>query len=466
MADIKEQLKKEIDYLWENDLAPSLSEQINSCVMNTLQNLQKGLKNLDKNVNEHVDKLSKDFEEKWTKKFKEQLEEIEKQNELAKLNKNNNNNNNNNHIIKENNINHIENKNHNNNNINNQNNFNNHNYNNNNINKDNNNFIPNNFIRNNNNINDGDYDNIVNAKVFDDNNNLGNLDNVDNNNNDFNENNNYNNEFNINNINNNNLEDNDAQLRKKAIDFNSFNKPPLVKLELMNNHNLLINLILLCLSNIKSLLLYYFNQAKEQKILHKSKENPGRKFLGPSFLKLLDNLWKSQKQEYSPKEIHEVLNLLMNNKYGSNDPGVIMNCILNQLNNELILNNPVNNGENDPFLQFDEKASLQKYGEIMRQSTTKISDCFFSTIKLQKNCKNCHYNSYFFRPSPVINIYIETMKNDLGINNLSLEENLYVYLTNEDNKCIKEFCQACCGESEKNVSQLIYLTPGTRNLDF
>jgi hypothetical protein len=147
----------------------------------------------------------------------------------------------------------------------------------------------------------------------------------------------------------------------------------------------------------------------------------------------------------------------MNNKYGSNDPGVVMNFILNQLNSELIIN-PVNNGENDPFLQFDEKESLQKYGEIMRQNTTKISDCFFSTIKMIKSCKACHYKSYFFRPAPVINIYIETTKNDIGFNNLSLEENLYVYLTNEDNQCIKENCQACCAESEKNVSQLIYLT--------
>ena len=231
----------------------------------------------------------------------------------------------------------------------------------------------------------------------------------------------------------------------------------IVKLELLNNFNPLINLVLVCLSNIKSLLLYYFNPNKELKILHKSKENPGRKYLGPSFLKLLDNLWKSQQNEYSPKEIHEVLNILMNNKYGSNDPGVVMNFILNQLNSELIIN-PVNNGENDPFLQFNEKESLQKYGEIMRQNTTKISDCFFSTIEMIKNCKACHYKSYFFRPAPVINIYIETTKNDIGFNNLSLEENLYVYLTNEDNQCIKENCQSCCAESEKNVSQLIYLT--------
>jgi hypothetical protein len=148
----------------------------------------------------------------------------------------------------------------------------------------------------------------------------------------------------------------------------------------------------------------------------------------------------------------------MNNKYGSFDPGVIMNFILNQLNNELIIN-PVNNGENDPFLQFDENSSCQKYCEIMKQSTTKIFDCCFSTIKMIKDCKVCHYKSYFFSPSPVINIYIETTQNNIYFNNISLEENLYAYLTNEENNCIKENCLICCTESEKKVSQLIYLTP-------
>ena len=483
MADIKEQIKNEIDNLWENDLAPSLNEQINNCIMSTLSNLQKGLKDLDKNVNEHVDKLSKDFEEKWTQKFEQQLEEIEKQNnELTKLKQNNINNNNINNNMNDNNKinNNINNINNNNNNFNNNNNifnnnnnnfnnnynnnnqiWNNNNYNNmngqNNINMNNNNNNNNNIYNNvNNNVNNnihnnnnpGDYDNLLNTNVFGDNNNMDNMDNNDNNNN---------NEFNINNINNYNLEGNDDQLRKTMIDFNSFNKPPLVKLEMFNNTNSLINLILLCISNIKSLISYYFNPNKEQKILHKSKENPGIKFLGPSFLKLLDNLWKSQKKEYSPKEIHEVLNVLMNNKYYSKDPGVIMNFILNQLHNELLLN-PVNNGDNDPFLQFDEKASFQKYCEVMKQSTTKISDSCFSTIKMEKNCKSCYYKSYFFRPSPVINIYIEITKNDIGFNNLNLEENLYVYLTNEENSKIKELCQSCCGDSEKSVSQLIYLT--------
>ena len=265
--------------------------------------------------------------------------------------------------------------------------------------------------------------------------------------------------MNVNNFNNNNnLEDNDAQLRKTTINFNTFNKPPLVKLELLNNTNPLINLVLQCLANIKTLIAYYFNPTKEQKIKKKSIENPNIKFLGPSFLKLLDNLWKSQNKKYSPREIHEVLNGLMQNKYKSNDPGVIMNFILNQLDNELSAN-IVNNNEDDPFLHFNEVESLQKYQASFQSNFTKISVCFFSTIKKVKYCKRCCNQSFFFSTTPVINIYIEANQNDFGFNNMNLEENLYVYLTKDEDSHIKENCYICCAESEKNISQLIYTTP-------
>jgi hypothetical protein len=227
---------------------------------------------------------------------------------------------------------------------------------------------------------------------------------------------------------------------------------------MLNNTNPLINIVLRCLSNIETLLLYYFNPNKEQKILQKSIANPNLKFLGPSFLKLLDNLWKSEKKEYSPKEIHGVLNELMLNKYLSNDPGVIMNFILNQLDNELILNR-ANNNMNDPYMQYNESESLKMYGDIMAKNNTKISGFFFSTIKMRKSCRGCQQISYFFSPTPVINIYIETLPNDIGFNNLSLEENLYAYLTNKENEQIKENCLICEGETVKNVSQTIYATP-------
>ena len=306
---------------------------------------------------------------------------------------------------------------------------------------------PHNNINNDINNNFGNYDNNLNQKAFDNNNDK-------NNNKDFKENNNNkNNEFNIININNDNLLDNDIELRKKTIDFKSIQKPPLVKLEILNNTNPLVNIVLRCLSIIRTLILYYFNPCKEQKILQKSIANPNRKYLGPSFLRLLDNLWKSRKEKYSPREIHEVLSELMLNKYNSNDPGIIMNFILNQLDDELIINR-VNNIVNVPYMQFNEKESLQKFCELIMKNQTKISDCFFSIIKINKYCKICQQISYIFSRYPVINIYIETTQNG----NLSLEGNLDILFENKENEYIKENCIICGCETEKKVSQFIYIT--------
>ena len=42
---------------------------------------------------------------------------------------------------------------------------------------------------------------------------------------------------------------------------------------------------------------------------------------------------------------------------------------------------------------------------------------------------------------------------------MSLEENLYIYLTNKENEYIKENCVICGCATEKNVSQYAYITP-------
>jgi hypothetical protein len=104
-----------------------------------------------------------------------------------------------------------------------------------------------------------------------------------------------------NNINNNNYyEDDDKILRKKEIDFQNLKEPNLVYLSFLQNTNPLINIVLQCLSNIKDVSFYYLNPEKEEKILKKSKDNPNNTYLGPSFLTLLDHLWKSQYKEYAP----------------------------------------------------------------------------------------------------------------------------------------------------------------------
>ena len=180
------------------------------------------------------------------------------------------------------------------------------------------------------------------------NNNLGNnmINNININNfndNDFNR--NKNNFIIINN--NDNVHEDDEELRKKEIDIDNLNKPTLVYLTLLQNTNPLINIILQCLSNIKYIVCYYLNPIKENKILKKSKENPNNNYLGPSFLKLLDHLWKSNQKEYSPMEIHNVLQKIMLNNYYTNDASIIINNILTKLNEELNFNQENNNIEQD-----------------------------------------------------------------------------------------------------------------------
>ena len=273
---------------------------------------------------------------------------------------------------------------------------------------------------------------------------------------------------NINNINNNNINnisndninniknEENEELRKKHIDLSQFKSPPLVRLLLSDDNNPLINLILQCLSNIKTLILYYFNDKKEEKILKKSKENPNETCLGPSFLKLLDHLWKSNNNEYSPKEIHKALYNLMLNKYYSNDPGFIIKFILKQLNKELNLN-PVLINDINGYDTYNKKKVLENYLNFLSQNLTKISNSFYSTFKIKKKCKLCQQYSYYFESSPVIDIYLESNKNNNNfLNNINLIEHLKNLLNDKDNSIINENCIICGRPEEKYVIKEIY----------
>ena len=125
----------------------------------------------------------------------------------------------------------------------------------------------------------------------------------------------------INNIINNNPIENKNELMKTHIDFSTYTNPPLKNLILPNDSNILINLILYCFINIRTFISYYLNPAKKEKIMWKSKDNPNK--LGTAFLNLLDHYWKSKLDEYSPLDIHQILNNLMKNNYNTQNPGLI-----------------------------------------------------------------------------------------------------------------------------------------------
>ena len=390
MEDIKELVRKDVDRIWEEKLKKSFEEQINRAFAETLKGLKIEITNFNNSINNHIDDLDKDFEEKWNKKFESEMSKIE--------------------LLKEqnNNINNIE-------------------QNDNNINENNN--IINNKI---NNIND--YKDYIEK------------------------------DFKINN----NVDDNDLEdyekLRKTYIDFGNLNKPTLNYLILQQNENPLINIILQCLSNIKEVFQYYLNpkREREEKILKKSKDNPNNNYLGPSFLKLLDHLWKSNQKEYDTTEIHNVLKKLMLNNYNTNDASIIINCILNKLNEELNFNQEYPNFEQDnPYEHFDRNATIKKFQEKFMKNRTQISDTFFSTIKIKKRCQQCDLDpQYFFEASPVINIYLEENKENDNFNKLSFEEHFHSLLTAKEEQNIIEDCLICASAQKKYQIKDIYTSSG------
>ena len=77
MEDIKEQARKDVDRIWEEKLKQSFEEQINKAFAETLKDLKVEITNFNNSINNHIDNLDKDFEEKWNKKFENEMSKIE-----------------------------------------------------------------------------------------------------------------------------------------------------------------------------------------------------------------------------------------------------------------------------------------------------------------------------------------------------------------------------------------------------
>ena len=256
----------------------------------------------------------------------------------------------------------------------------------------------------------------------------------------------------------------DEELRKKILKFEELKNPPIVNLKFVQNTNPLINIILQSLSNINQIVLYYLNPEKEETILKKSIENPNKIYLGPSFLKLLDHLWKSNKIEYSPIEIHNILKKLMLNKYNTNNANIIITYILNKLHEEISFNQINGNNEEkkeDSYAHYDPNRIIRIFQHIFIKNKSFISETFFSTIKIQKKCLNCNIQpEYYFERWPVVNIYLEEKhdENFENYNKFSLEQHLKSLLNKDEERYIQDFCLICDSNQKKLVNKDIYST--------
>lgn len=229
-----------------------------------------------------------------------------------------------------------------------------------------------------------------------------------------------------------------VELTSKKVDISKIKKM-YVKLIPLNDTNPLINLIIQCLTNIKTFCAYYVNPKKEEKILSKSMQNPNGVYLGPSYLKLLIDIWGDLRGEYSPIEIHKVLKELMRNNYNSNNSGFIMKFILDQLYSEL---NP------DNYQQIN----LEYVKDLSILPSNKILNASYSYISAKKICLSCHniVDKYYI-VSPVINIYLDA--NNGKSNNFNLENNLNDLLIERGKEKIIDNCIACKSQQEFNITK-------------
>ena len=246
----------------------------------------------------------------------------------------------------------------------------------------------------------------------------------------------------------------DELLRIKKLDLRSIMNPPLKKLIPPENSNNLLNLLLNCIINIQTLISYYFNPDKENKIMRKSNGTPN--ILGPSFLKLLDHSWKSKNEQYIPKEIHQIMRGIMKEIYNTQNPGLIFQIFLSQLNSELSLNNminPKNNFENDPYIIFNRERLVELF-KMQNNQTTKIQNCFYNILETDKRCTSCESFSYSIDYLPIINIYLTANEENI-YNKLSFLNDFKALLIDKNEEKINEDCIICEGPREKFVSKHI-----------
>ena len=233
---------------------------------------------------------------------------------------------------------------------------------------------------------------------------------------------------------------NNQVLNPKKIDITKINKM-YVKLILSDDINPLINLIIQCLTNIKTFCAYYLNPQREEKILSKSRKNPNGFYLGPAYLKLLKDIWGDQRGEYSPIEIHNILKKLMENDYNSNNSGSIMKFILNQLYLELNLDN-------------NQLINLENVKDLNNLPNNKILNASYSYIGTKKFCLFCKktFDKYYI-VSPVINIYLDA--NNGKSNKFNLENNLNELLIERGKGKIIDNCFICNRQQDINIIKYI-----------
>lgn len=218
-----------------------------------------------------------------------------------------------------------------------------------------------------------------------------------------------------------------------------------------NNTNYLVNLVLICLSNIEPLVSFCLGYEKNE-LLEKIKLKDN---IFALLVELFNNLWLN-KNNYRPNKIHNLLIKLDKKKYSSQDPGNIISFILLQLNKELNFNNIINNN-NNKVNKYVKEDVFNNFQETIKKNKTKISEMFFVNYQIKKTCEN-YAESYSCMQMPIINLYIQKRDTNSLVKNplfkdLSLNEN-FGFLLN-DNIDVVEKCDICGIEQLFKINNMI-----------
>ena len=213
------------------------------------------------------------------------------------------------------------------------------------------------------------------------------------------------------------------------------------------NHNNLINAVLLCLCNIESFVLFCLSSEKND-ILKKINEFDHNSYFS-LLVELMKNLWLKKddiNDEYNTYQIHNKLLTDNNQLNNCNNPGKVISFILSKLNSEFNWNTIINININNKLNRANKDEVLNNFKKLCQNNRNKITEEFFVDYQIKKKCRLYQAEKYFYEQRPLINLFIQEESQNTVIKkgnfkNLILKDN-YNFLLN-DNIDIPENCEIC-----------------------
>ena len=205
-------------------------------------------------------------------------------------------------------------------------------------------------------------------------------------------------------------------VQKPLITCKSFINPPLIGLQNIGS-TCYMNATLQCFSNTEVLTNYFLNEKNYDKIYNNNiaKHNPQLLQLSPSYLELINNLWKSNKKDYPPTAFRKRLadmNPLF--KLGTpNDAKDLLTYLLIQLHDELNSyvpnkNNNLNNFD-DNVNQYNEQEILNNFVQtFFGTNKSVLSDHFFGIQESKFLCTGCEKRNMLSGLNPPIKYNFQT----------------------------------------------------------